>query len=224
MLVYNSSNRASSLFDFRETAPASATQNMFQANPSLVTTGLGVAIPGELRGYEMAWAKYGTLTWEELFLPAIGTLALLRIPPHPPHQNKYFRWYLELANGFTVSTLLAQNLVAIQSVILNNPTWAAIYAPGGVLAQEGDIITNAALANTLELISLQGASAFYNGTLAQTMVQEINNAGGNVSVSDFAKYAAKERRPLTTYYHGRKILTGGSPTRSASSFSPSLFY
>ena len=151
MLVYNSSNRASSLFDFREMAPASATQDMFQANPILSTTsGLGVGIPGEIRGYEMAWAKYGTLTWEELFLPAIGTLALLRIPhpPRPPwtlstHTVSF--WVLALAReGFTVTSLMVTRLTDIESFVLSNPAWAAIYAPGGVLVQEGDIITNPA--------------------------------------------------------------------------------
>ena len=34
--------------------------------------GLAVAVPGELRGMEVAWRKYGKLRWEELFIPAIS--------------------------------------------------------------------------------------------------------------------------------------------------------
>jgi len=73
MLVYNTPTRGSTLFDFRETAPGSATPNMFTSNPSSSTQGgLAVGIPGEIRGYETAHSKYGSLPWASLFLPAIG--------------------------------------------------------------------------------------------------------------------------------------------------------
>ena len=32
--------------------------------------GLSVAVPGELKGLEMAWRQHGSLEWAELFEPA----------------------------------------------------------------------------------------------------------------------------------------------------------
>ena len=56
--------------------------------------------------------------------------------------------------------------------------------------------------------------AFYEGEIAQTLVTEINEAGGNVTLNDFANYRAIERETISSFYHGYKVITGGPPTRS----------
>jgi len=55
--------------------------------------------------------------------------------------------------------------------------------------------------------------AFYNSTITETLVQEINQAGGNVTVADFSGYQVRSRKPISGFYNGRKVLTGGAPTR-----------
>ncbi len=122
-------------------------------------------------GYEEAWRKFGKLSWIELFKPAIN---LAR-------------------NGFRVSRFLASSLANNEikikkneelSKILIDPTTKTVY-------KANDLIKNELLANTLEILSQQGAKAFYDGSLTSKIVQEINENGGNVSEKDFKNYKIK---------------------------------
>jgi gamma-glutamyltranspeptidase/glutathione hydrolase len=71
MLVRDSQGGYESI-DYRETAPAAATQNMYEHNQNAsVYGGLAVAVPGELRGLEHLHRRYGVLPWKTLVMPAV---------------------------------------------------------------------------------------------------------------------------------------------------------
>lgn len=62
----------SEVIDFRETASHTAHRDMFNQNSTLATdTTLGMGVPGEIRGFSEAHARYGKLPWELLFGPSI---------------------------------------------------------------------------------------------------------------------------------------------------------
>ena len=60
MIVRLHKEDKTAVIDFRETAPSSASPQMFVDNPqSKQEGGLSVAVPGELRGLEAAHNKFG---------------------------------------------------------------------------------------------------------------------------------------------------------------------
>ena len=50
------------------------------------------------------------------------------------------------------------------------------------------MITRKKLAETLRIIRTDGATAFYNGTLAGTIAEEVGAAGGPLTSADLAQY------------------------------------
>lgn len=71
MLVRDAAG-VSELVDFRETAPRSASRDMFNYNLTLATDSTrGAGVPGEIKGFAMAHTKYGILPWASLFDPSI---------------------------------------------------------------------------------------------------------------------------------------------------------
>lgn len=58
--------------DFRETAPALSNKTMFLDNPnSAKYGGLSVAVPGEVRGLQEAYRRWGSLPWQRLVHPSV---------------------------------------------------------------------------------------------------------------------------------------------------------
>ncbi|KAL1277216.1 hypothetical protein QQF64_023889, partial [Cirrhinus molitorella] len=99
--IYNASTGKLETINARETAPKNASENMFGEYPNKTreeNPELFIAVPGELRGYEMAHQKYGRLPWRELFKPSI-----------------------ELAkNGFPIGKALAEAINETRKIILND--------------------------------------------------------------------------------------------------------
>ncbi|KAI5066330.1 hypothetical protein GOP47_0018954 [Adiantum capillus-veneris] len=193
-LLFLPTNATSPLaFDFREVAPGAASENMYAGNEELKLRGaLSVAVPGELAGLHLLWQQYGTLPWNDLFEPAIQLAA----------------------NGFVVRPYLAAAIETAGSSILADEGLSEVFAPNGTLLGAGDLCVWTSLAKSLASIAEEGPAAFYNGSIGQNFVNDVQDAGGILTMDDLTQYAVKIRDPTVVNVEGLSVF-GMPPPSSA---------
>jgi gamma-glutamyltranspeptidase/glutathione hydrolase len=182
--------------DYRETAPAAATREMFVDNPNRYHH-RAVGTPGTVRGLFKAHATYGRLPWQRLVEPAA-----------------------ELArNGFEVDEHLAASLNGVlrRSEVLENDRYQELRRcyghPQGRSWQPGDSLVLPDLAATLAVIAEQGAGAFYEGPIAEQIVTEMKGGEGLITREDLAGYEAKSRSAVSAEVNGFEVF-GAPPPNS----------
>ncbi|ESK94248.1 gamma-glutamyltranspeptidase 1 [Moniliophthora roreri MCA 2997] len=174
--------------DFRETAPAASNTTMF-VNSSSQVGGLAVGVPGELRGLEAAHQRWGKLPWKQLVLPSV-----------------------ELAAGSRVGIELAKRIPQFPDLMLKNPDWTPIFAPGGVFLKENEILRRTNYSRTLLAIANEGADAFYKGPIADSIIKKIQSTGGIMTQKDLDDYSVNVYPSLQGTYLDKKIYVPKVPT------------
>jgi gamma-glutamyltranspeptidase / glutathione hydrolase len=199
MLIYRADLKQTIAIDYRETAPAATTKDVFldvngEADPFKSRySGLAIGVPGTVAGLELAWRKYGSgkFSFGDLIAPAI---ALAR-------------------QGLTVDDDVADSLPLAAAALGRRPSSVRIYLrPDGSVPQTGDHIALDDLAATLETIAANGAAGFYSGPVAQKIVEAVNAAGGRMTIEDLAHYHAVERQPVRGAYRGYDVVSMPPPS------------
>lgn len=188
--------------DGRETAPASATPELFMKDgkPMAFAEGMvggrSVGVPGTLRALELAHRHHGRLPWAQLFEPAI-----------------------ELADrGFAVSPRLARFLQepAIAESLKRDPEAAAyFYDAAGLPRPAGHVLRNPALASVLRDAARRGAVVLHEGAVARSIVDKVRGHAGNpggMTLADLAGYQALVREPLCFEYRVWRLCGMGPPS------------
>ncbi|KAJ3028623.1 UNVERIFIED_CONTAM: hypothetical protein HDU68_001280 [Siphonaria sp. JEL0065] len=195
MLVRNTTG-GYEFVDFREDAPAAAFTDMYKDDPVKAQVGgLSVAVPGEIRGFEYAHKKWGVLPWKDLFLPAIEVAE----------------------DGWETNAVMASRLQTMRDLVVGDKEGFAKDFTGadGDVLKEGDVCRRPRLGKSLRIIAEQGASAFYEGTIAESLLKTIKRTGGIITADDLKSYKPRSVQPLVGYYHGRKVVTANSPSSGA---------
>jgi gamma-glutamyltranspeptidase/glutathione hydrolase len=170
------------VFDYRETAPAAATTDMFVKQTSAYTHN-AVGVPGTVRGLALAHKKFGKLPWMDLVAPAVALAA----------------------DGFEIDRSLASVLNGVVASSADFPELKRVFGKDSGRWQAGDRLVQPDLAKTLKRIAEGGADAFYAGPVADQIAAEMKAGGGLITKEDLAKYAAKERKPVHGTYRGYDV-------------------
>jgi len=193
-LVYRQTDGRVSTLDYRETAPAAATRDMFadsiaEAERWSVVGGKAAGIPGEVAGLWEMHRRFGRLPWRDLVLPAV-----------------------RLAEAHLVDSVRATVMRVNESKLRDFPATAAAYLPGGRVPQAGDTLRLPDLARTLQLLADSGPGPFYRGGIADLIVAEMRRTGGLITHADLAAYRPVWRDPIVFTHRGRTIISMGPPS------------
>ncbi|EMF9308474.1 gamma-glutamyltransferase [Yersinia enterocolitica] len=183
--------------NFRETAPAAASADMYLDKEGKVTKDaslygyLAAGVPGTVLGMDSAQKKYGKLTRQQVMAPAI-----------------------KLAReGFVLTRADTDILDTTVKRFRQDPESARIFLrKNGEALQPGDRLIQTDLADTLTAISEQGPDAFYQGKIPQAVEAAAKKGGGILTVADFANYKITETAPITCSYRGYKFVSSPPPS------------
>jgi gamma-glutamyltranspeptidase/glutathione hydrolase len=184
--------------DFREKAPAAATENMYldaqgnvipkSSKDSSVVGYKAIGVPGTVAGLVYAEKQYGKLSIEKVMAPAV----------------KLAR------DGFPLAYEDTQDLKK-DEYLAQFPESKRIFLRDGNYYQPGELLKQPELARTLERIA-KNPDDFYHGAMAHELAAAIDKGGGLVTAADLAAYEVKEREPVRGSYRGYDIISAPPPS------------
>jgi gamma-glutamyltranspeptidase/glutathione hydrolase len=182
--------------DARETAPAATTPTTYAGAVGQVRpNGFAVGVPGTVRAVDYLLNRWGSRTMAELLEPAIKLAE----------------------DGFPIGQYLATQIAA-QRPVFQPETRAIFLNADGSLPPQGSTLRQPDLARAFRLLARDGAAAFYEGEIAEAIVEAQRRAAvpgreGKMTLADLSGYAIDIREPLSLAYKGYDVLaprSGGS--------------
>ena len=191
--VYKDQDGSSGTLDFREMAPGNAFKDMYldkdgNVIPDMSTLGgAAVGVPGSISAIFEIHSKFGSLPIEELFKPAIDLSE----------------------NGYVVTEKQSNSLTGKLEDFIKINGDKSLYSKRYF---EGDTIINIKFAETLKKISEFGPKAFYEGEIAEMIVNDVKKSGGIMTIDDLKNYKSVWRDPVKFKYKDLEIISMSLPS------------
>lgn len=194
-MVYRAGNGKTSTLDFREKGPGAANVNMYLDSAGNVIPNMSLythkasGVPGSVDGMIEAHHKYGKLKWADLIEPAIKLA------------RNGFKITKHLANDLNRTAEQFKKLNPGKNYLVKEGEW-----------KEGDLLIQEDLAKTFEQIRDKGRDGFYDGPVADLIVDEMKLGNGLITKADLKSYHAVWRDAIVGKYKGYKIITMPPPS------------
>ena len=158
-----------------------------------------VAVPGVVAGMALAHQRFGSMPWSQLVAPAVRLAS----------EGLLLDWYAGLLIASTAKSLARDPQAA--KLFLEDGRWPPL---GTWTALTEKRLDQGTLAGSLEQIARRGTQALYAGDVGASMVKDIRDKGGCLSMEDLRAYLAHVAAPLELPYRGGRIfaapgMTGG---------------
>src|SRR5262245_9156133 len=187
MMISRGGGRERHVLDFVGPAPQAADPTRATAD-ELAGGPKACATPGNLGGWLAALERFGSMTRERVFAPAI-----------------------EMAeDGVPLTWMDAQFFEQAQATLARSAEAQRLYLGNGG-PRPGRIVTYKDLAATFRQVAEGGAEAFYRGPIARAIARAVGEAGGWLSEADLAAFRAEWRAPLAIDYKGWEVSTVPPP-------------
>ncbi|BBD73551.1 hypothetical protein HS1genome_1940 [Sulfodiicoccus acidiphilus] len=143
---------------------------------------LSVLVPGSVAGWGELHAKFGTLDWKEVVLPAI-----------------------RLARGHVVTERIWKFYEGIKGRAGQFHANYETFYKDGRFPLPGETLRQPDLASTLETLADEGWRSFYSGTLAKKTVEAVREQGGLMDDEDLRNYSPVWVDPIEVS-HGNYVV------------------
>jgi len=148
-----------------------------------------IAIPGNIAGLIDIHKNHGKLPLSDILKPAID--------------------YAK--NGVTISSYQAYILKLIEPIITYDTSCKELFYKNNQLIQKGDIFSNHAFVDFLNILINKGYEYFYSGPGLDLIFKYLNNQS-NLTKNDFNNYTVYKRKPIELEFNNHKIYSNPAPS------------
>jgi gamma-glutamyltranspeptidase/glutathione hydrolase len=142
-----------------------------------------VTVPGTARGWELTVDQFGRRSLAEVLQPAIEYAT----------------------EGYPVSEVIASAWTHAESLFERENARNAYLVNGERAPQVGENVTFPELGATMQTIAEEGTDVVYEGSIAEQIASEVQDAGGELTVDDLAAFEPELVEPVSATYNGSEV-------------------